>query len=183
MHIVLLVDATSSMNFEDKFLRAKQLAAAMGLLGLLNVERVSAYAFSDESRPLEILPPCSGRGSLLRLMAIILSDFLTFGELQKPFNMLFSAGLDVFGVQILGPTERNPEVAGDLRFVDSETAHTLDISSAGELLGLYHEHREALEEELGSYCRQRSGRFVSIGSRDPLDWVLFDLLRRQGWVR
>ncbi len=33
-----------------------------------------------------------GRG-----MAIVLSDFLTFGELGRPFNLLFSAGLEVFG--------------------------------------------------------------------------------------
>src|SRR5262245_25708142 len=43
MHIVLIVDASSSMQFEDKFERARQLAAAFGLMGLLNVERVSAY--------------------------------------------------------------------------------------------------------------------------------------------
>ena len=43
--------------------------------------------------------------------------------------------------------------------------------------------RAALEEELALLCRQRSGRFLSISSRDPLEWVLFDLLRRKGWIR
>ena len=213
MHVVLLVDASSSMQFEDKLLRAKQIAAALGMLGLLNVERVSVYAFADNSRGLKILPPCTGRGSLMRLfaflerleggghfpvdaaaeaalrrhrgrgMALVLSDFLTFGDLSKAFNLLFTAGLDVFGMQILSPTERDPDLTGDMRFVDSETAHTLDVSSVGDLLGLYHEHRLALESELETLCRQRSGQFVAIGSRDPVDWVLFDLLRRKGWVR
>jgi hypothetical protein len=108
---------------------------------------------------------------------------LTFGDFQKPLNLLFSAGLEIFAVQILSPTELNPELAGDIRFVDCENGHTLDVSSAGDLLGIYHEHRLALEEELGILCRQRNGRFLSISSRDSLEWILFDLLRRKGWVR
>jgi hypothetical protein len=118
-----------------------------------------------------------GRG-----IAIVLSDFLTFGELSRPFNMLYSNGLEVFAIQILGPSELDPDLSGDLRFVDAETSQTLDVTSVGELVGIYHEHRLALEEQIAIQCRQRSGRFVSINSQDPLDWVLFDLFRRQGWV-
>ena len=119
-----------------------------------------------------------GRG-----VAVLLSDFLTFGDLARPLNLLFSAGLEIFGMQILSPTELDPELTGDLRFIDCETDQTLDVSSAGELLGIYHEHRMALERELTMHCRKRSGRFVSHSSQDPLEWVLFDLLLRRGWVR
>ena len=213
LNVVLILDSSSSMKFEDKLLRGKQLAAAFGLFGLLNVERVSAYACSDESQGPTQFPPCTGRMNMSRLfaflenvegggyfpideavdavlkrhrgrgVAVVLSDFLTFGDLGRPMNRLYSAGLETFAVQILGPTEADPDVTGDLRFVDSETGDTLDISSAGDLLGLYHEHREALQSELQTICRRRSGRFLSIRSRDPLEWVLFDLLRRRGWVR
>jgi uncharacterized protein (DUF58 family) len=213
MHVVLIIDASSSMQFEEKFVRACQLAAAFGLLALMNVEKVSAYACQHRGNEPLLLPPCTGRVSRRRLfeflenippggdfpidqaveavlrrhhgrgIAILLSDFLTFGDFQKPLNRLYRAGLEIFAVQILGPTELNPELTGDLRFVDSETGQTLDISSAGDILGIYHEHRLALEEELGILCRQRSGRFLSISSRDPLESVLFDLLRRKGWVR
>ncbi|MFN0051967.1 MAG: DUF58 domain-containing protein [Planctomycetales bacterium] len=213
MHVVVIVDASSSMLFEDKFERARQLGAALGLMGLMNVEKVSAYACNHKGKEPLLLPPCSGRVSRRRLfdflegipaggdfpideavdavlrrhrgrgVAVLLSDFLTFGDFQKPLNRLFSAGLEIFAIQILGPTELNPELTGDLRFVDCENQETLDISSAGDLLGIYHEHRQALEEELGILCRQRSGRFLSISSRDPLEWVLFDLFRRKGWVR
>jgi uncharacterized protein (DUF58 family) len=213
MHVVLVVDASSSMQFEGKFDRAKQLAAALGLLGLMNVERVSAYSCNHLGQEPAFLPPCTGRISRKRLfefletiqgsgefpieqaveavlrrhrgrgIAVVLSDFLTFGDFDRAFNRLFSAGLEIFAIQVLAPSEINPEITGDLRFVDSENGHVLDVSSAGDLLGIYHEHRLALEEELGLACRQRNGRFLSISSRDPLDWVLFDLLRRKGWVR
>jgi uncharacterized protein (DUF58 family) len=213
MHVVAIVDASTSMQFEGKFERARQLAAAFGLMGLMNQERVSAYACNHPGTEPRLLPPCSGRISRKRLfefleglpsggsypveqaveevlrrhrgrgIAVLLSDFLTFGDLERPMNMLFSAGLEVFAVQILAPSELNPEITGDLRFVDSETGHTLDISSAGDLLGIYHEHRESLAESLSAMCRQRSGRFVSISAADPIEAVLFDLLRRKGWLR
>ena len=113
----------------------------------------------------------------------MLSDFLTFGDLPRAFNRLFSSGLETFGIQILAPEEIAPDVTGDIRLLDSETADTLDVSSASDLLTLYQEHRGAYEEELATLCRQRSGRFVSTGSRDAIEWVLFDLLRRKGWLR
>jgi uncharacterized protein (DUF58 family) len=213
LHVVLLVDASMSMKFEGKLERALQLAAALGTLGLMNLERVSVYASASRGGEPIFLAPCTGRVSRNRLfdflerlepqgdcpfeaaidamlsrhrgrgMAILLSDFLTFGDLQKPFNMLFSAGLEVSAIQILGPTERNPELTGNLRFVDSESGQTLDVSNVGDLMSVYHAHRLALEEEVATICRQRSGRFVSISSEDPLESVLFDLLRRKGWIR
>ena len=182
------------------------------LMGLMNVD-VSTFVCNHAGREPLFLPPCTGRVSRRRLfdflekiegggdfpidqaveaalrrhrgrgIVVLLSDFLTFGDLERPLNMLFSAGLEVFAVQVLAPSELNPEVTGDIRLVDCESGHTVDVSSAGDLLGIYQEHRLALEEELGILCRQRSGRFLSISSRDPLEWVLFDLLRRKGWAR
>ncbi|MEX2286055.1 MAG: DUF58 domain-containing protein [Planctomycetaceae bacterium] len=213
MHVTILIDASSSMQYEDKFLRAKQMAAAFGLMGLLNVERVSVYSCNHTGQRPVFLPPCTGRANMSRLfeflerleaggdfpveqaveavlarhrgrgIAVVLSDFLTFGDLTRPLNLLYSAGLEVCAVQILGPSEIDPELTGDLRFVDSETGHTLDVSSVGDLLGIYHQHRLSLEEELAQHCRSRSGRFLAISARDSLSWVLFDLLRRRGWVQ
>ncbi len=213
MHIVILVDASSSMLFDDKLLRARQLAASFATMGLLNMEKVSIFACHQQGTRPVIQPPCTGRGSMKRVfsflegiqgggdfpvdeavttmlrlhrgrgIAIVLSDFLTLGELAKPLNMLFSAGLEIFGMQILGPSEIDPDVTGDVRFVDAESGGTLDITSASELLNIYHDQRLGLEAHLSSLCRKRRGRFVSINSADPLSWVLFDLLRRQGWVR
>ncbi|QDT42958.1 hypothetical protein Pan241w_30530 [Gimesia alba] len=212
MHVVLILDASSSMEYEDKILRCKQLAAAFGVMGLLNFEKVSAYVCNQKGRRPDKFSPATGRISMKRLfdfltqieaggdspieqavedvlrthrgrgIAVVLSDYESFGDLQRPFNMLYSAGLELFGVQILGPSEINPEINGDLRLVDSESGQTLDISSAGDLLGLYHEHRVLLEEHLAMLCRQRSGRFLTINSGDSLEHVLFDQLRRKGWV-
>lgn len=212
MHVVLLIDASSSMNFENKFERARQLAAALGVMGLINVERVSAYSFNHAGGKPVYMPPKSGRGSMRQLfafleglepggdysvesaiesmlrlhrgrgVAIVLSDFLTFGEVSRAFNMLFSAGLEIFAAQVLAPSEIDPDTTGDVRFVDSETGHTLDITGAGDLLGIYQQHRLALEDHLARLCRQRNGRFLAVNSGDTIEHVLFDMMTRQGWV-
>ena len=116
-------------------------------------------------------------------VAVILSDFLTFGDMTRSFNLLHSAGLEIFAIQILSPTELDPELTGDLRFVDSETEQTLDVSSVGELLGLYHQHRQGLSNHLAALCRKRQGRFLTVSSEDNAKSVLFDQLLRRGWVR
>jgi uncharacterized protein (DUF58 family) len=213
IHVVLLLDASRSMQFDDKFTRAKQLAASFGVMGLMNTEKVSIYACQHAHAMPVFLPPCTGRVSMRRVfdfleqiptggdfpvelaveevlkhhrgrgVAVLLSDFLTFGNLDRPLNLLFSAGLEVFAMQLLGPTELNPEVAGDLRFVDSETNHTLDISSAGDLLGIYQEHLAGMQASLSQACRQRSGKHLCVNSTTPLETILFDVLRRSGWAR
>ena len=213
MHVPILLDCSASMTFEGKFELGRQLAAALGVMGLMSVEKVSVYPCGRTDRGALPLKPCHGRASLKRFFtfleeltpygdspiessiesvlkhhrgkgtAIIISDFLTFGDIDRAFNLLHGAGLEIYGLQILGPTERNPELTGDLRFVDSENALTLDVSSVGELLGIYHEYRLGLENHLSSACRKRAGRFLSVGSDEPLSGILFDTLIRQGWIR
>src|SRR5579871_2652280 len=71
MHVVLLVDASSSMQFEGKLERAKQLAAAFGLMGLMNVERVSIHVCHHKGTQPALLPPCTGRVSRQRLFSFL----------------------------------------------------------------------------------------------------------------
>lgn len=213
MHVVLLIDASTSMLFEDKLMRAKQAAAAFGIMGLLNVERVSCYGVHTAGQAPNVFPPGSGRTRIRQLLsfveqlegggampieksietmlrfhrgrgiAVIISDFMTFGDINRPLNLLYSAGLEVWGLQVLAESEINPNVQGDLRFVDSETQETLDITNASELLNVYHDQRLWLQQTLDSMCRSRQGRFLSVNSGHSFQSVLFDQLCRQGWVQ
>jgi uncharacterized protein (DUF58 family) len=211
LHVAVLLDASHSMLFEEKFALAQRLAAALGVLGLRGGEKLSAYALGTAGAPPR-LPPTRGPGAQAKLFAflesiepggetpvdrgleaflrqhrgrgaaLILSDFLTDGDLRRAFNLLHNAGLEIFALQILGPSELAPEIAGDLRFVDCETESHLDISSAGDLLSLYHEYRLAHEAQISALCQQRSGKFLSISSAEPFERVVFDLMRRRGWI-
>lgn len=210
LHVAIVLDASNSMLFEGKFELARQLATALGTVGLRGSEKVSVTILG-KARP-QRMAASTGRMSLRKLfaflenaetggdltfdlgieaflrrhsgrgVAVLLSDFLTPGDLQRSFNLLHSAGLEIFAAQILAPSELAPELAGDLRFVDSETHGTLDISSAGDLLALYHEYRDAHQAMLAELCRQRQGRFLTISADEPLERVAFDTMRRRGWL-
>lgn len=211
-HVVLLIDASASMKFEGKLNLAKPLAAAFGVMGLLNNERVSAYVSHQAGNAPDRLPPCRGRANLRKMfqfvesiesrgdapldramelllrhhtgrgVCIIVSDFLTFGDLKRGFNLLYAAGLEPLGIQILSPREIEPDVTTDLRLVDSETQETLDISSNEDLSVLYQEYRQRLENDVALLCRRRSGRFLSVHSEMPVESVLFERMRRKGWI-
>ncbi|MDB6149258.1 MAG: hypothetical protein JWQ44_706 [Chthoniobacter sp.] len=211
MHVAVLVDASRSMMFEGKLELAKKLAAAVGVLGLRGGEKVSAYGLGAAGGGAR-LAPCTGRGSMAKLftflesvtgggdspieqgiesflrrhsgrgVAVVLSDFLTPGELKRAFNLVHSSGLEIFAVQILGPSEIEPELTGDMRLVDCETLGDLDVSSAADLLALYREYREAHEAQLTALCQQRNGKFLSVSAAESLEHVVFDVMRRKGWI-
>jgi len=211
LHVAVLIDASRSMLFEEKFELAQRLAAAFGVLGIRGGEKISAYAMGTQG-PSPRLTPTRGRSaqgkffSFLekiegggetpvergiegflrqhsgRGVAVVISDFLSEGDIRRAFNLLHNAGLEILAVQILAPSELAPEIAGDLRFIDSETASHLDISGAGDLLALYHEYRLAHEAQLTALCQQRAGKFLSISSAEPFERVVFDIMRRRGWI-
>jgi uncharacterized protein (DUF58 family) len=211
MHFLILIDASASMGFSGKLDRAKELAAAFGVMALLGGERVSVAVLGEGDGPAR-LGGLAGRacmGNMFRFIegiagggdapveaaiedalrrhsgrgaALVLSDFLTFGDLGRAMNLLFGSGLELLALQVLAPEEIDPEFEGDSRLVDSESGARLDVTAAGALVALYQEYRAAYEAELSAGCCRRGGRFLTTSSRDGFHWVLFDLLRRKGWI-
>jgi uncharacterized protein (DUF58 family) len=213
MHVAIIVDASASMQFEGKLLRAKQVAAAFSVMGLMCGEQVSVYAINaTDTNPIRV-PPSRGRPSMRKMITgieaiesggdaavekgvdqvlkrhngrgvcLLISDFLTFGDLKRSFNLLFGAGLEIFALQILGPSEIDPGVNGDIRLVDVETDLTLDISSAAQLVAIYQEYREQFEADLHEMVRQRAGRFICTNATTPIEDLLFDTMMRRGWTQ
>jgi len=183
----------------------------MGLYGNERVS-VYVINESGQKMPTRF-PPCAGRGNMRKLfhflenvegggvspidkgiddvlkfhkgkgIAVLLSDFLTFGDIKRGMNALFSAGLEICAIQVLSPAELNPDLNDDSRFIDSETDLNLDITAGGDLLSIYHEHKDDFINGLEEITRQRSGRFTSVSSDIDLSELIFDNLLRHGWVK
>lgn len=212
LHVVILIDASTSMMFDNKLERAKAIAAAMSVIGLFEGEKVSIYAANHQSDELKLLPPYRGRISMRNVfaflenlegggdypvdravedmlkrhrgrgVAIMLSDFFTFGDLNRTFNLIHSAGLEPFAVQLLSPTELDPDFSGDLRFVDVETNATIDVSGVGQLLDIYNQHLNAFTTQIATLTRQRQGRYIMLSTEDSIESMLFETLLRKGWI-
>src|SRR5271168_4512637 len=82
LHFYILIDNSLSMDFgtPTKLHYAKQVAAALGFIGLVNMDRVVIEAFNEQLT--QTMPAVRGRRSLWRLM-----DFLQKLEPAGPSNM------------------------------------------------------------------------------------------------
>src|SRR6201993_5223008 len=82
LHFYVLIDNSLSMDFGSptKLHYAKQIAAALGFFGLVNLDRVVIEAFND--RLTQSMPAVRGRRSLWRLM-----DFLQKIEPAGPSDL------------------------------------------------------------------------------------------------
>src|SRR5262250_882666 len=82
LHFYILIDNSLSMNFgsPSKLHYAKQVAAALGFIGLVNLDRVVIEAFNE--RLTQSMPAQRGRRSLWRMM-----DFLQKIEPAGPSDL------------------------------------------------------------------------------------------------
>src|SRR5438132_5182796 len=98
LHFYVLIDNSLSMDFGNptKLHYARQVAAALAFIGLVNMDRVVLSAFNDKLT--QSLPAVRGRKSLMRVL-----DFLqklepagpsNFRESLKPFTMK-SSGIGI----------------------------------------------------------------------------------------
>lgn len=213
MNVVVLVDASRSMAFEGKLDLAKSLAAAFGLVGLMQGERVSGWSFTAADRKPMRFPASRGapaRRDMLRFfesiepggdcpleigvesvlarhkgrgVAIILSDFFTDADLRRTFNALFACGLEVMAIQILGAGEMEPDLGRDVRLVDAETDATLDVSAVPTLLDIYRRTRDSHSANVETMLAGRGGRFVRVVADEAVESIMLKSLVRRGWVR
>src|SRR5947209_7023569 len=190
LHVYLILDNSLSMDFgtPTKLRFAKQLAAALGFVGLVNQDRVVVEAFND--RLTQSSPPLRGRKSLWRLLefldkvepagpsdlarslkafslkvsgkgvVVLLSDFMDKGGYEEALRYLIARQMDVYAIQILSQEEIEPEITGDLRLVDVEDDDVAEITVSGPLLKRYKQNLEAYRAALHEFCTRRGVAYL-----------------------
>jgi uncharacterized protein (DUF58 family) len=138
MSLVIAVDASASMDFgtPNKMQYARRLAMALGYIGLVNNNRVSLFAFSDDR--IERLTGLRGRrrtremgqwlldldpkgtadfaaacraialGGQGRGVLLLISDFLFPESAERGLRSVAGRGFDVYALQLLAPDEVDP---------------------------------------------------------------------------
>src|SRR5260370_24021655 len=144
LHFYVLIDNSLSMDFgkPTKLHYAKQVAAALGFIGLVNLDRVVVEAFNE--RLTQMLPAVRGRRSLWRLMdflqkiepavpsdlrnalrtfslkcsgkgiVVLLTDFMDKGGYEDALRYLVTRQLDIYLIQSLSHAEIDPDIASAL---------------------------------------------------------------------
>jgi uncharacterized protein (DUF58 family) len=213
LHVYLLLDVSKSMDFGSpvKLHYAKQVAAALAFIGLINLDRVIVQAFHE--RLGDATPPLRGRRSLFRLLdflnrleargagdmarslrdfsirctgkgvVVILSDFMDKGGYEDSLRYLVTRQMDIYALQILSREEIEPELTGDVKLVDAEDDDVAEITVSGALLRRYRENLAAYRAALHSFCTRRGIAYLFSSTEVPFDRLVLTYLRQRGLVR
>jgi uncharacterized protein (DUF58 family) len=213
LHVYFLLDNSLSMDFgtPTKLRYAKQLAAALGFVGLVNSDRVVVEAFND--RLTQSMPPLRGRRSLWRMLnfldkvepagpsdlaramrsfslkcsgkgiVVVLSDFMDKGGYEEALRYLVARQLDVYAIQILSHEEIEPDVTGDLKLVDVEDDDVAEVTVSRALLDRYRKNLAAYRGALYEFCTRRGITCLFTSNRVPFETLVLTYLRQRGLVR
>lgn len=204
----LLLDTSASMDWGEphKLTYAIRVAGALGYIALSGLDRVTVTALGTKAATLsprrgkaqanalfrflqEITP--SGRIDLaaaLRTYAtttrpvgplLLLSDLMDEGWADG-LRALGAQGFDVTVLHLLAPQEVNPILAGDLKLLDVETNHAVEITADFDLLQRYRASLTAWQGKLQRFCTARAMHYVPVETAIPFADLLFSLLRRRG---
>jgi uncharacterized protein (DUF58 family) len=213
LHFYVLIDNSLSMDFGNptKLLYAKQLAAALSFIGLVNMDRVVIEAFNN--RLTQSLPAVRGKRSLWRVLdflqklapagpsdmkqalrtftlkssgkgiVVVLSDFMDKGGYEDALRYLVARQMDIYAIQILSHEEIEPEIVGDLKLVDVEDEDVAEVTVSAPLLKRYKQNLEAYRASMHEFCSRRGVSYLFTSNQVPFDKLVLHYLRQRGLVR
>ena len=213
LDVHLLIDTSRSMaaGAPSKLLLAKQLAAAIGYIGLVNLDRVEVGVFS--SGPGRRLSRLRGRGrafDLLRFLdgiapegttdlglalrrtldesprrglLVVISDLLDPRGYEDGLLRTRHHGMQTFVIHVLAEDELAPRLSGELRLIDAETGRAVEVTIDADALRAYAEARDAYLEGIQQFCFRHGIDYLRTTSTVPADSLVLRYLRQGGLVR
>jgi len=213
LHFYALIDASPSMDFGSptKLRYAKQLAAALGFIGLIRSDRVRIETLGQPtSRPAPIF---RGRQSVWRMqnylnaiepdesssltqgvknfcirnsgkgIVVLISDLMDKQGYSTALKYLLSQRMDVYVIQVLSAEELEPDIKGDLRLIDCEDDDVAEITASAPLLKRYQKTLAAFVETTREFCARRGMNYLLANNQVPVDQLVSGYLRKRGLVR
>ena len=211
MNIYLLVDASRSMaeGNPPKIEYAKKIAAALGYIGLKNLDKVGGAAFSENlAAPLslgrgkkQILSlfnfltalSCAGETDLRASMqsfsrlfprpglVVLLSDLFDPSGWRAGLDELAKKKHDLLVIHILDDGEFDLPSRGDLSLADVESGRERRLFLDAELFKRFQEELAAYCGEIESFCRSRRMDYLRTRTSVPFeDFVLLTLREASG---
>jgi uncharacterized protein (DUF58 family) len=213
LHLHLIIDNSTSMDFgtPTKLQYAKQVAAALGFVGLVNMDRVAIHVVNSDLA--QSSPALRGRRTLWRMMSflqelgpggagdlkraiknftlrqpgrgvvVLLSDFMSKEGFEDPLRYLVAKQMDVYVIQILCQEEIEPEVVGDLRLIDIEDNDAAEITVTSALIKRYKQNLAAYRGAIQEFCARRGIAYLFTTNQAPFDKLVLTYLRQRGLVR
>lgn len=210
MRVHLLLDATRSMGEEKKWLFARQIVAALGLMALNRDDRLSfSYVGEIHAIPfrkkgatyrkpfLQVvsnLEEAHGAGSFAQdgikvlpkdstVLFIVTDGLEPIANWEQFFKRLPRFSKDVRCIQIVTEAELNPSFSGDVRLIDAETSRDVNVSVSNRILANYEKTRLEHEAQFDALLNRFGIRKIQLIVEDGLQNALFHKLLKSHWVQ
>ncbi len=216
INVHLLIDRSQSMAFPPpnghpaKLLYAARAAAAIGYIGLVNMDRVSATAFDQEVGG--VFGPGRGRGQTFQLfrflgeltpggasnllavmreyviqtkrrgLLVLLSDLLMPTGVEEGLKLARAHHFDLFVVHVTSDEDLAPPLAGDLQLIDSETGTAVEVTVDGAALRAFARARDHYLTGLEQFCLRRGIEYLRTTTSIPLTDLMLRYLRVGGLI-
>ena len=213
LHFYALIDTSTSMDFGEptKLQYSKQLAAALGFIGLCRADRVKIESLGTSSK--KPGPTLRGRSSLWRMqeyldgiqpgenvslsegirnfclrnsgkgILVLISDLMDKEGYEKALRFLVTQQMDVYLLHVLCPEELNPEIKGDLKLIDSEDDDIAEITVSRPLLEKYKRTLASFVDGAREFCTRRGMNYLMVSTETPVETLVANYLRKRGLVR
>ncbi len=213
LHFFTLIDASLSMDFgtPTKLQYAKQLAAALGFVGLIRTDRVRIETLGQSVH--QRGPVLRGRRSVWRMLEyiegiqpgettslaegvksfclrnpgrgiiVLITDLMDKDGYESALRYLVSRQMDVYVIHVLSQEELDPEVKGDLKLVDCEDQDIAEITVSAPLLARYKSTLNAFVSGAQEFCTKRGMNYLLANNQTPVKDLIGSYLRRRGLLR
>jgi uncharacterized protein (DUF58 family) len=210
LSLYILLDTSKSCDFgtPNKAFYIKQVAAALGYIGLVNYNRVTIAAMSNTV--VADTGALRGRSKVAQMIdfvgklqpdgtsdlaaackrfalanrrkgvCVVLSDFFDKSGYENALRYVAGGNYDLFCVQTLSPQEIEPDLTGDLKLKDIEDSDEAEVSITQPLIKQYKSNLNAYCLGLKDYVTRRGGTYLFTSTAVPFDTLVLNYLRERG---
>lgn len=209
VHINIALDLSVSMQGKEYY--AKQLAAALSYIALVNMDRLTIYGIADSLKT--ILKPSHGKGKIFPMLnslqdcnlfgqstdfngsiktlqaqkkrpgvCVLISDFLVADGYKKALDLLRWSKNDVFCIQVLSPEELQCDLLGDIEFECTESKTTKKVTISPNEAAQYVKLITEWNDTLKKECARSGIGLIQTTTETPFEEIIQKILRRGGLV-
>jgi len=208
IYIHILLDASRSMNFgtPSKLKYGKQIAAALGYIGLAELDMVVMTTFAESLAGQ--LRPMRGKDKIFTLLdflentqssqetkmseafrryaltathpgvAIVISDFLVpQADYEEGLKALIHKNFDVNVVHVMNEEELHPTLSGELKLQDAETGETKEVTITDNMLKGYQKRLARFCQNLSQFCAKNNSTYLRVSTNLSFEDLILTLQR------
>lgn len=210
LSVHVLLDASASLGFEGKFSTAQKIAAAIGYIALSNGDSLSAMVIGGQGensfrlsrgqghrmRYLSFLSGLEATGKTHLSAAIkryiqttakpgimfVISDLLSQDGFENGLKNAIGRGFDLRVVHVMSRSELDPEIAGDLVLIDSETGEGREVSVGRAAIRSYKRVLNSFLSSARDLSMKMDMPYALVRSDAEIEDVLLKALRKKAII-